>query len=313
MQNSAMEFVENVLPALSEYLESSEGAALVTLVGIEGSSPRPLGSQIAVAADGRFAGMITGGCAEKAIVAEAVAAIRKQENKKIRYGAGSPYLDVVLPCGSGIDLYLEAKNVSDFAPRLVERQKRRKTAYLAIDLENMTSFVSTTRGGTSPDVFIKTVEPDYRVFTFGEGANLISFCQIANAAGLTVEAFSPDEDALAYLKDKGVAGHSIHIKSDFASFNTDAFTAVVTLFHEHEWEQEILHAALNTDADYIGALGSRTTHQLRLESLKEKPATKQSTDSIHGPVGLNIGAQNPKEIAISIVAEIIEKRRRKNV
>ena len=96
---------------------------------------------------------------------------------------------------------------------------------------------------------------------------------------------------------------------DFSSVEIDEYCAVVTLFHEHEWESDILCAALNSRADYIGALGSRRTHENRLASLAELPTAARPPTMIKGPVGLDIGAQSPSEISISILAEIIAHRR----
>jgi len=305
-----MLFVENVIPTLNACLNEGQKIALATLVGIEGASPRPVGSQIGVAADGRSVGMITGGCAEKAIVAEALRCIERAENKIARYGAGSPYLDVVLPCGSGIDLYIETKAGEELVPDIYARLKDRKQAFVTIDLQGLSSRLSDgadEHGGAAQ--FVKSYEPDYRVFAFGEGTNLASFCTLASAAGLIVEAFSPDEETLQFLKCGGVEARHIHRKTDFAVSPIDAYTAVVTLFHEHEWEREILHAALNSPADYVGALGSRATHRARLEALAELPVAARAPDIIRGPVGLDIGAQNPNEIAVSIIAEIVEHRR----
>ena len=108
--------------------------------------------------------------------------------------------------------------------------------------------------------------------------------------GFLVCNFSPPDDS----------GHSLLTHNE-----------IVTLFHEHEWESAILHAALNSDADYIGALGSQATHNRRLQMLATLPATKRSADCIHGPVGLDIGATNPAEIAISVLSEITAHRRGK--
>ena len=80
------------------------GVVLVTLVGIAGSSPRALGAQMAVAADGDYRGSFSGGCIEAAIVAEALAVLDDGETRMVRFGAGSPYIDIRLPCGGGIDL-----------------------------------------------------------------------------------------------------------------------------------------------------------------------------------------------------------------
>ncbi len=305
-----MVFVENVFGQLARFVDEGCRIAVVTLVHVDGSSPRPVGAMIGVASDGRSAGMITGGCAEKAIVEEALQCMKARENKIVRYGAGSPYLDVVLPCGSGIDLLFNTKDAAAVVEGVSALHGERRTAFMTIDLETMTSQISDSAPETqSPNAFVTKYDPDYRILAFGEGANLIAFCTIARQAGFDVTAFSPDADALEFLSGANIAGRPIHREADFDALEIDKFTAVVTLFHEHEWEAPILHAALNADTDYIGALGSRQTHQLRLDALAALPPTRQAPSAIHGPVGLDIGASNPNEIALSILAEIVKRRR----
>ena len=158
---------------------------------------------------------------------------------------------------------------------------------------------------------VNRYEPDYHLLVFGEGTNLVTFCTVAQASGVTTTAYSPDQESIDLLVQKGIEGHHIHRQSQFDRLAIDEFTAIVTLFHEHEWESAILHAALNSDADYIGALGSQATHNRRLQMLATLPATKRSADCIHGPVGLDIGATNPAEIAISVLSEITAHRRGK--
>jgi len=77
------------------------------------------------------------------------------------------------------------------------------------------------------------------------------------------------------------------------------------LFHEHELEIKILAAAVKTELFYIGALGSRRTHVQRLKSLLEEGVDNQLLGRIHGPVGMNIGAVSPAQIAVSILSEVI--------
>ena len=284
--------------------------AMVTLINIDGSSPRPVGSQIGVACNGQSIGMITGGCAEKAIVAEALACLKNRTNKIIRYGEGSPYLDIVLPCGSGIDLFIETKNAKEIVKAAHIAMKARKTTHLQINQETLSSTII-EKPDSATKQFTKRFEPIFRLAVFGEGTNLITFSVIAKAAGYKVDTYSNDHDALLYLKDHDIDGIKINHNTDFSNFAFDAFTGVITLFHEHEWETAILHAALNSPAAYIGALGSRHTHATRLALLNKLPPSTQSVSCISGPIGLDIGAQTPHEIAISILAEITARRRHK--
>ena len=105
-------FDQNIFPYLAAWQAEGLKTALATLVGIDGSSPRPRGAQIAVAEDGRHIGIISTGCAEDSIIAEALAVLQTGEDRITRYGKDSPYLDVVLPCGSGLDILFTSRDMT---------------------------------------------------------------------------------------------------------------------------------------------------------------------------------------------------------
>jgi xanthine dehydrogenase accessory factor len=182
---------------------------------------------------------------------------------------------------------------------------------MAIDRPTLASRVLDHPDDALETEVVNRYDPEYCLLVFGEGTNLVTFCTVAQAGGVTTTAYSPDQESIELLKQKGIAGHHIHRQSQFDALPIDEFTGIITLFHEHEWEGAILKTALNSDADYIGALGSRTTHARRLQMLATQPATKRSADCIHGPIGLDIGAANPAEIAISVLSEITAHRRGK--
>ena len=97
----------------------------------------------------------------------------------------------------------------------------------------------------------------------------------------------------------------------FDKMGLDISTAVVTLTHDPKLDDPALEAALKSDVFYVGALGSKRTHAKRKERLKEAGITDEQFERIHGPVGLNIGAKSPAEIAVSILGQIIEVRARR--
>jgi xanthine dehydrogenase accessory factor len=97
----------------------------------------------------------------------------------------------------------------------------------------------------------------------------------------------------------------------FQAMGLDVSTAVVTLTHDPKLDDPALEAALKSDAFYIGALGSRRTHAKRKERLAEVGITDEMFARVHGPVGLNIGAKSPAEIAVSILGQIVEVRARR--
>jgi xanthine dehydrogenase accessory factor len=97
----------------------------------------------------------------------------------------------------------------------------------------------------------------------------------------------------------------------FEQMGLDSSTAVVTLTHDPKLDDPALEAALRSDVFYVGALGSRRTHAKRKERLAEAGITDEQFARIHGPVGLNIGAKSPAEIAVSILGQIVEVRARR--
>ena len=97
----------------------------------------------------------------------------------------------------------------------------------------------------------------------------------------------------------------------FQQMGLDVSTAVVTLTHDPKLDDPALEAALNSDVFYVGALGSKRTHAKRKDRLKEAGITDEQFARVHGPIGLNIGAKSPAEIAISILGQIIETRARR--
>lgn len=285
-------FTENVIPALLAWRRAGHAGALVTLAGADGTSPRPIGSQMAVNADGEYTGMISSGCAEAAIVAEAVAAIAARVPRTVRYGRGSPYLDVVLPCGSGIDVHFDPCVPIAVLAELTTDIAARRPASLTID-----------PGGLG---LVRSYPPTTRILIAGRGPQVDLVAQYATLLEWDIAVVSPDEATLK--RNALLASTTRHLKSpaDFdASGLVDAATAVVLLFHDHDWEPPILAACEASPAFYIGALGSRAAHAQRLQLLRERGCSEAFIGRIRAPVGLAIGGKSPPEIALAIAAEIL--------
>ncbi len=127
---------DNVLPDLAAWSGRGERCALVTLVGVDGNAPRAEGAQMAVSESGEWAGYISGGCLEQAIALEAQQAIKAGKPRLLRYGKGSPYFDIQLPCGSGLDVLVEPFENEGLIQDMRGRMERREPFALRIDLEN---------------------------------------------------------------------------------------------------------------------------------------------------------------------------------
>jgi len=303
-------FAEFVLPWFNAKAAQGMRVALVTLVEVDGSSPRPLGSQMAVAEDGSAIGNITGGCAEAAIVTEALVAIESQANRRIRYGKGSPYFDIRLPCGSGIEIYINALIDPELIADAAEQLQARQPVTLVQDSKAHRSWLETGAAPGAKAEYRKHYEPARRIVAIGKGAILGSLCQMGQMAGFEIVAISTEPELLAQIAPH--CAEQVHLKSprDFAYAGLDQWSAAVLLFHEHEWEPAILGKILGSHCFYIGALGSRRTHANRVQTLGHMGFAADDILRIRAPVGLDIGASSPPEIAISILGEIIAARRR---
>ncbi len=283
-------YADYVLDALQAWRAAGLRTALVTLVGINGSSPRPLGSQIAVASDGCAVGAVTGGCAEQAIVLDALTAMANGRNHLELYGKGSRFKDIILPCGSGVYLYFDVTLSDKALDHLVaSRAARRLAVYQCENAEGR---------------FERIYRPQTRLLLFGRGNVLPPLAQMTHLNEIETLVFCPDE----WTRQKCQPFSQVFPLTSADDWRPDLIdqdTAVVSLFHDHSYEPTILSAALRSNAFYIGALGSQRTHQTRLADLSQHGWGKKDTDRIAGPVGLDIGAKTPPEIAISIIAEII--------
>ena len=316
--NCRVRFTDVVIGRLHHWRRAGIKSALVTLVGVDGRSPRPIGSQMAVAETGEYVGQISAGCAEAAIVAEAMSAIAHNSNVTVRYGAGSKYLDVQLPCGSGIDVYFDSQIGDQMIADLDRDIQGRSPVTLQFDcmthdhkIFSYTPNESGDQSNNSPSktLFSKTYLPTTRLLVAGTGPVFSAVVEAAAVLDWEVVAASPDHRLL-----QAVSSHcreTMHLRqpADTIRFVADKWTASVTLFHDHDWEPPLLEIFLNSPGFFIGAMGSHATHTERCNLLRTSGLTEEQIARIRGPVGLDIGSATPAEIAISIIAEIISTRR----
>lgn len=306
--------VENVLPVLLDWQQSGQRVCLATLYHSQGGSPRPIGSQMAIAEDGRWFGYLSGGCAEQAIADEGAAIIKQGHNRSVRYGLGSPYLDIQLPCGAGIDVWFDQSVSSPLVKSIMDHLKSRKTSALRFytnDEEQGTTLVSNGSDDLPSESFQRWYVPLRRLYIIGAGPAAIALAKLATEADYQVHVLTPDAHTFEAINQYTDRVEILQDHSQVDALDTDQWTSLVTMFHEHERETKILTTFLETDVAYIGALGSKRTHSLRIEQLMTKGISADQCKRIHGPVGLDILAKTPMEIAISVLAEITLKNQQK--
>ena len=308
---------------------AGRGAAIATVVETWGSAPRRTGSQLAIAADGEMTGSVSGGCVEGAVVAEAQAALASGESKVLTYGVSDDDAFAVgLACGGTIRVLVEPVG-KGFPESVLEdlvnaRAQRAAVAYVV----NLTTWERNLapRGGVLKDRF----RSDQSGVQAGEGGE--EFVAIHNtplrmvivgavhiAQGLTGMARTCGYDVWV-IDPRDAFGSQARFPDDrvmndwpdeaMAQVGIDARTAVVTLTHDAKLDDPAILAALASDCFYLGCLGSKRTHEKRLERLRAAGIAENAIARIHAPVGLNIGAASPAEIAVSVMAQVTQALRR---
>ena len=268
-------------------LLAAERGALALITGVEGPSYRPLGAGMVVSETGESWGSLSSGCIEQDVVIHARAALADGQVRALRYGAGSPFRDLVLPCGGGLDiLILPAPDRTALAQAQASLQARRpamlRLGPLMLDLQ-----------------------PQLRVLAFGKGPELRLFSALAAAAGYPVESFSPDAETLA-----GLAHGQVLASKDWPDgLKADARTAVALFFHDHDWEPRLLQAALESPALYVGAQGSLRAHQARCTALAAQGVPPEATARLATPFGLIPSVRDPRTLAASVLAQVLEAAR----
>ncbi|MBI1386431.1 MAG: XdhC family protein [Rhizobiales bacterium] len=312
-------FVENVVPHLLAWRRAGHATALATIVAADGSAPRPVGSQMAVRDDGTWVGQLTSGCAEAAIAAEAVQIIRDGTGRTERYGRGSRYMDVRLPCGSGIDVHFDPSIETSTLEALARGETDRRALTLSWSregapdhrVEEMAHPPVDARAIITSDGerWRRHYVPTTRVMLCGRGPIVSATAGFARLLGWQVAIATPESELMEREAPGCVSARHLTRPEEFDPSPIDRWTASVMLFHDHEWEPPILVRILTAGGFYVGALGSNRTHAARLDALRELGLSKQLIDQVRGPVGLDIGARNPVEIALSITGEILAARR----
>ncbi|HET6526896.1 XdhC family protein [Sphingopyxis sp.] len=297
----------DILHFLRRGSESGDACVLVTLTGIEGTSPRALGAQMAIAANGDYAGSLSSGCIEAAVVAEALDALAAGVPRLVRFGLGSPYLDIRLPCGGGIDLLFTPRPDRAAIEAAIALLDRRKPAALALAPTGLSLTDALAPTGWRGDNFVVTYVPQLRILAFGQGEELTAAAALAAASGATTAAFSPYARDIAALRAAGVDAELLPYRSWRPGIASDPWTAFLFLFHDRDWEEELIPWALEQSRFYVGALGSRRTHADRKIMLEAADVAAEAIGSLRSPVGLIPSTRDPATLAISALAEIAEQ------
>ena len=288
------EHAQDILAATLDLMRSGEPCALVTSLNIEGGAAREIGSLAVISGTGDMIGYLSNGCIDRDIIHHGMAAIDNGQLKHLRYGAGSPYLDLKLPCGGALELVIDpAPDLAGLEAALAHLLHRQKT-------------VLSFAGRNGPVQIEYTPKP--ALILAGRGAILRTTAQLAAHMDFELHLASPDLEDLACLEELNpTTRQSMTSPSAAIDLAIDAYSAVLLVFHDHEWEQAILMQVTQNKPFFIGALGSRKTHAMRVERLKQAGLSETQCAQIQGPIGLVPSLRNASLIAVSALAEITAK------
>ena len=286
---------------------------LITIIGIDGGAPRALGSHMAVLEDGTYCGYISGGCVEAAVAGEALRVWRSGADEVLRFGRNSPFIDVRLPCGGGIDVHMHVRPDPQVIAAALEAHGQRQAFAIELRPElGRASFAPLTgptpQTGWQNGVFRRVYTPSTRLVLVGRGLEFEALIRLARAAGLDVACLTPDEHGRRLAASLGAPVTDLTSPSETPQMPVDPWSAVVLLFHDHDWETALLGEALDTDAFFIGALGSKRTHEARLLRLRASGVSAAEAARIHGPIGLFGPTREAGSLAISVLAQVAEQR-----
>ncbi|MBY5835021.1 XdhC family protein (plasmid) [Rhizobium leguminosarum] len=267
-------------------------AALATLVDIRGGAARALGAHMAVAADGRFCGYVSGGCVEAAVASEALLAMAEGRDRTVKFGDGSPFFDIVLPCGGGITVAIHVLKDVGALRHVLDRLERRQAAALVYSRERQTliSVDPPLRTCWTEGNFLTVYRPRTRVVVSGRTIEAQAVARLAEASGYDVIV-------------RGW-GDGDRVAADII----DPFTAIVLLHHDLDAEAAILETALHSPAFYIGALGSTRTHRRRVERLTALGFRRDDIDRIKAPIGMFGPTRDATSLALSVLADVAAAR-----
>ncbi|MCA0920997.1 XdhC family protein [Pseudooceanicola nanhaiensis] len=314
-----MDRFDNIPEQALAWHRAGKGAALATVVETWGSAPRRVGAQLAVSGEGEIAGSVSGGCVEGAVVTEALDALEDGGHRMLEYGVSDgDAFAVGLACGGTIRILVEpvgqALPEAMLADLVAARAARKPRAYVidpATGARELTGagfaerFRMDRSGFEEDGRFVAIHNPPLRLIVVGAVHIAQALVPMARIAGFDPVIVDPRPAFAAAARFPGEEIREDWPDEAVAALGLDPRTALVLLTHDPKIDDPALEAALAAEVYYIGALGSKRTHAKRVERLTARGFTEGQIARIHGPIGLDIGAAGPSEIAVSILSEMI--------
>lgn len=309
-----------VLKRLKQWRDANQRAVLVTVMRTWGSSPRPIGSIMAMSETGAVVGSVSGGCIEDDLIREFTQPAHGHDTpgmsmegapRRMRYGITADEAHRFgLPCGGTLELLLEFNPDAQLLTDLIAHLERGDLMRRITDMQTGTVTLEPTEIADSLRVkdqkLINTFGPSYRMLLIGAGQLGEYIATMAIFNGFTVTVCDPREEYASGWTTSGVNRMSEWPDDAVKLFKPDRRTCVLALTHDPKLDDLALLEALETEAFYVGAIGSRGNNAARRKRMIEHfGQTETSLARLRGPIGIYIGSKTPAEISVSVMAEVL--------
>lgn len=297
---------DDMRPALADALARGP-AALATIVALGDGGPRPVGTQMVFGVESR-AGFLSGGCIEADVEDHARACIADGRPRRLVYGEGSPWPDIRLLCGAGIEILVERIASDDPAAReLLALTAARIPAIWISDGERrlcapLPDLVSAWLGA-----FSRRFDPPPRLVVFGGDPTALAVASLGAQSGFQTTLVRP-KGPTSPPPLPGVVYRRDVVAGAVAAIGLDAWTAVAICGHDEEIDHQALLAALPSAAPYVGLLGARRRLGERLDRLRAAGVGERDLQKLRAPIGLDLGGKAPFEVAVAVIGEIMATR-----
>jgi xanthine dehydrogenase accessory factor len=329
--------MNDLIDTIENWRREGTDVALATVIKVDGSAPRDEGAKMAIARDGRIAGSVSGGCVESAVAQAAMEVLETNAPSIARFGINKAMMwDVGLSCGGAIDVFIEP--LPEFLPAARPRtasaictivrgktgvgrkmlvEEDGKTAgslgVSGLDGQARDAALRQIEAGQSKtlplagcDVFIDVSLPPARLLIVGAVHIAVALCKMATLAGFSVSVIDPRKKLCNRERFPDAAELIVDWPDDaLGRMELDERTYVAVLTHDEKFDDPTLLRVLPARVRYVGAIGSKKTQAARRQRLAEAGIAADAIDRLRGPIGLDIGAQSPEEIAVAILAEML--------